>query len=603
MLRATSARERWGGRGLGSAGLAVLAGLAGALQTQAQYPVDSRVNPVVRQDGRLLDANPSLRGGRYNNPRPVSPTMSGNAFANGNIRGGMALRSFSPIADSNAFRATLGSASLYTFQRDSVSVADAGAPLGFAGFGQPYYDTSRTAASGRLLQGRDLPLVGTVPGRGVLDLRMPVTEAQRDQYAQMIAPTPGTAQSTQSTLFGPLTPPRLALPLAAIPPSTWRRETAEEKAASGTDSRFNTDESTRAAWGRRMGGEPLSTPLDTILQSDGTGRMKLSAPDSQSPPWAAGWRGGQLRPGLIVPRAAAETDTAPGGTATVLTRPRVKDASVLPGYDVFTDMRLALALEHSPTATWFKDMQDAARAQPELAPTPAEQAKSAAEFTQKMLKTPLRSFTGGGASAVNDQILKAESLMEIGHYYEAADRYAAACTMDPTNPLPLLGRGHALLAAGDYRSAAFSLLRGLERFPEIARFAFDLKALMGGGEQIDIRRADILARLHQRESPELLFLLGYLEYHTGDHERGMADLEKAARLDQKGTIISRYPAMLRGEGVLPPPRFPGLGPAEPTLSVPPVEETKPPAKPEVRTFDPIIAPLPSPAPPQEPASE
>ena len=597
MLRSTSAWERWGGRGLGRVGLAVLAGLAGALQTQAQYPVDSRVNPAVRQNGRLLDANPSLRGGLYNNPRPVPPTMSGNAFANGNIRGGMALQSFSPIADSNAFRATLGSASLYAFQRDSVSVADASAPLGFAGFGQPYYDTSRTAVSGGLLQGRDLPLVGTVPGRGVLDLRMPVTEAQRDQYSRMIAPTPGTAQSTQSTLFGPQTPPRLALPLAAIPPSTWRRETAEETAASGTDQRLDTDENARAARGRRMGGEPLSTPLDTILQSDGTGRTKLGAPEPQSPPWAAGWHGGQLRPGLIVPQTGAEQEAA-SGAATVLTKPRVKDASVLPGYDVFTDMRLALALEHNPTAAWFKDMQDTAHAQPELAPTPAEQAKSVAEFTEKMLKTPLRSFTGGGASAVNDQVLKAESLMEIGHFYEAADRYAAASVMDPTNPLPLLGRGHALLAAGDYRSAAFSLLQGLERFPEIARFTFDLKTLMGGGEQIDIRRADILARLHQRESPELLFLLGYLEYHTGDHERGMADLEKAARLDQKGTAIAQYPAMLRGEGVLPPPRFPGLGPAEPPLSVPPREEIKPPAKSEVKAFDPIIAP-----PLQDPARE
>jgi len=602
MLRSTSAWERWGGGGLGSVALAVLAGLAGALQTQAQYPVDSRVNPVVGQDGRMLDANPSRGGGRYNSPRPASPIMSGNAFANGNVRGGMALRSFSPIADSNTFRATLGSASLYTFQRDSVSVADAGAPLGFAGFGQPYYDTSRTAVSGGLLQGRDLPPVGMAPGRGVLDLRMPVTDAQRDKYAQMIAPTPGTAQSTQSTLFGPQTPPRLALPLAATPPSTWRRETADETAASGSDRRLDMDENARAARGRRVGGDPLSTPLDTILRSDATGRTKLSAPEPQSPPWAAGWHGGQLRPGLIVPRAGTETEATPG-TATALAKPRVKDASVLPGYDVFTDMRLALALERNPTAAWFKDMQDAAHAQPELAPTAAEQAKSVAEFTEKMLKTPLRSFTGGGASAVNDQVLKAESLMEIGHYYEAADRYAAACTMDPTNPLPLLGRGHALLAAGDYRSAAFSLLQGLERFPEIARFAFDLKALMGGGEQIDIRRADIMARLHQREAPELLFLLGYLEYHTGDHERGMADLEKAARLDQKGTIIARYPAMLRGEGVLPPPKFPGLGPAEPMLSVPPREEIKPPARPGLKAFEPIVPPPPSPAPSQEPASE
>jgi hypothetical protein len=159
--------------------------------------------------------------------------------------------------------------------------------------------------------------------------------------------------------------------------------------------------------------------------------------------------------------------------------------------------------------------------------------------------TPLRTFTGTGSSSLNNEMLKAESLMEIGHYREAAARYGVAALIAPANPLPLIGRGHAFLAAGDYRSAALALIRGMERFPDIARFNIDLTALMGSGEIIDIRRADILERLERRETAELRFLLGYLEYHTGDRERGMANLERAASDPRASMVIAQYPDLLR----------------------------------------------------------
>jgi len=566
----------------------------GTTWVQAQYPVDQRVHLQLYRDTRPFDANPALRGGPFNIARPVSPLTSGNPFATGNVRGGLSLRSFSPITDPSTFRAPLGSAYLYTFRRDSVSVADTSAPLGFAGFGQVYYDRSRTTVSPELLQGRNLPLTGTFTrsDRDILDLRVDLSERARSAYVQSISTSPRQGLGVRSSLFGLEAPPRLPLPQVPESVTQWQRARAAELSA-GTDRRFESDRDWRAALGTPLPEGQALTPLDELLRRTAGGATGLSTFGADVPPWAAAWRDGQLRPGLIPPPSATgEEGTRAGGPP----RLRVPDPTILPGYEVFTDMRLALALRRDPKADWFKEMQQAARQRPDLAPSDEELARSATEFLDRMLNTPLETFAGQGPSAFNDQMLKAESLMEIGHYYEAADRYATASAMDPTNPLPLLGRGHALLAAGDYRSAAYALLAGLERFPEVARFALDLRALMGGGEQIDIRRADLLARLRERDSAELRFLLGYLEYHTGDRERGLENLERAARLDRGASVISRYPAMLRGEGVLPPPKLlPADFPSPGAVTPPPAPASEPvqPAIPPAERPESLVVPPPT----------
>ncbi|MCP5116383.1 MAG: hypothetical protein GY953_36600, partial [bacterium] len=144
-------------------------------------------------------------------------------------------------------------------------------------------------------------------------------------------------------------------------------------------------------------------------------------------------------------------------------------------------------------------------------------------------------------------MLKAESLLEIGQFFEASQRFEEARLLHPANPLPWLGKGHALLAAGDYRSAAAALVQALEREPNLTRFQIDLESMLGGGETVDIRRADIMRILERREDPTLRFLLGYLEYHSGSTESGMNNLRKAATQPGKGgfgSVISAYPTLL-----------------------------------------------------------
>jgi hypothetical protein len=67
-----------------------------------------------------------------------------------------------------------------------------------------------------------------------------------------------------------------------------------------------------------------------------------------------------------------------------------------------------------------------------------------------------------------------------------------------------------------------------------------------------------MRQLGQSEDPLLRFLLGYLEYHSGDHEHGLENLRRAASNPRAGMVIARYPSLLAGES---PPVLPG--PAQP----------------------------------------
>jgi hypothetical protein len=537
--------------------LAVIAGGTSAL-AQSQLPGgggQSQLpsNPALRSFG------PNAGFGMGGTPivRPYSP-MSGNAFATGNIRGGLSLRSFSPISDPTAFRASLGSGSLSSFIRDSVSVYDSYSS-GSAPFSPytPFYDPARTAPTAGFLSGQQYPsatLQGGLnkpndfsvsrPTPGLLNYGVPGAQRFDPMASRTGAPPVATSifgvmpvkpvdlnQPIKPMTTDPITPLR-ELPNSARFPTPLSHENPAERGQ--MDTRVIP----------RPIVEPLGAPLDVVLKGN---VQDLLAPPKTMPSLL------DERPPLPdKPRDPAQPPLSPRVTA-------LRDASMLPGNDVFTDMRLALAMISDPKATEvFRDMQKAAAGMARPTGQAAAQEIEAAVFIDRLMKAPIKTFVGEGTSPVNDEMLKGESLLQIGQFYDAARRFERAAMLDPGNPLPNIGRGHALLAAGDYLSASLSLVRGLERYPEITRFDVDLKSFFKTAEIIDIRRADLMQQLERHEDPTLRFLLGYLEYYTGDRERGMANLEKAAGEADPGSIIRRYPALLRNESLPPPPKLPTL---------------------------------------------
>lgn len=162
----------------------------------------------------------------------------------------------------------------------------------------------------------------------------------------------------------------------------------------------------------------------------------------------------------------------------------------------------------------------------------------------KMLNQPVKTLAGEKDTRLNEYLHTAEKYLKQEQYYRAAALYEMATMIDPKNPLCWLGHGNALIAAGDYRSAIRSLLRGIELFDEIGSFQMDLHDFIPDASLLESRRASLEAQLKGRENPETRFLLGYIEYYSGLKTFGLTDLQKAAADAPPDSIIAKFPDKL-----------------------------------------------------------
>ena len=118
-------------------------------------------------------------------------------------------------------------------------------------------------------------------------------------------------------------------------------------------------------------------------------------------------------------------------------------------------------------------------------------------------------------SKFDQHMRAAEQYLKAGEYYRAASCFSLATMYQSGNPLALAGRGHALLAAGEYVSSALFLSRALEVSPEYLQMRIDLTAMLGDERKLAGRVEDIEQWLARSGSSQLQFLLGYIYYRTG----------------------------------------------------------------------------------------
>lgn len=551
--------------------VAVVGLMASAGIALAQVPVGG--------DGRLLDANPALGGYRYNTARPVSPLLNGNFLAEGNARFGQSLRISSPVGSPATFSGGLPSAGLSSFTRDSFSVGDYYGGVGRSLNPTLYYDPQQTAPTAGFLLGRQgagaptytntAPVAGSVRlGNehaysvnrgpysslpGLLDYSAPADPRRQPQIdpqdfsRSLRADRPELSSSifgmASPRVPGPLTPEQLGPGNWQPPPST----ATENNVSVWRPIQFQTP----VERAEIAAAEAAASPLDRLTGRD-IRSLLTQGLESPSPTARA-----------LTPERPGATGADVGALAARAKTGLLGDPSMLPGQDVFTDMQLALSLQSDPGADWFTEMQNSIRGNPTLAQeTLAVAEQKAGEFVDRVLTVPVRTFVGAGKNEFNNEMLKAEAFMEVGQFYDAAKRFEQARRIEPANPLPLVGKAHALLAAGEYMSAAASLILGLERFPELAKMTFDLHLLLGGAATVDVRRSDLSRQLERGEELRLRFLLGYLELHSGNRDFALENLDQAANDAPIGSIIRRYPDMVRGVGLLPPRK---LEPQQPPL--------------------------------------
>ncbi len=141
----------------------------------------------------------------------------------------------------------------------------------------------------------------------------------------------------------------------------------------------------------------------------------------------------------------------------------------------------------------------------------------------------LKTFVGDGPGPVNTYLEQAERALKSGQYYKAAGTYDLARASDPGNPLPLLGRAMALLAAGEYMTSATNLFLAIRQYEPLAYYRVDLQAFVPDLRMLDRRRAELEQRLAQGDDFRLRFLLGYAEYCSGFEDLGLTNMSKAAQ--------------------------------------------------------------------------
>lgn len=125
-----------------------------------------------------------------------------------------------------------------------------------------------------------------------------------------------------------------------------------------------------------------------------------------------------------------------------------------------------------------------------------------------------KNFKSLAAARFSEYIKAADAFMKEGKYYRAADTYILAGIWDSRNPVPLIGRAHALFAAGEYMSSSYFLVRAFTLAPEYAKHKVDLVAIIGDKDLIENRIIEIITWQKQTGSGELAFILAYVFQHT-----------------------------------------------------------------------------------------
>jgi len=126
-----------------------------------------------------------------------------------------------------------------------------------------------------------------------------------------------------------------------------------------------------------------------------------------------------------------------------------------------------------------------------------------------------KTFASFAEDKFNRYMRAAESYLNRGRYYRAADAYTLASIYKSDDPLAFAGKSHALFAAGEYMSSALFLSRALEIFPEYAQFNIDLVTMVGDKDKLESRIANVEEWVDESDAAELQFLLAYVYYQIG----------------------------------------------------------------------------------------
>ena len=476
------------------------------------------------QDGRALDANIGIGTGGYNATRGDYRALNAsNRYITGNVTGLGAFRGYSPIRDPSYFQDGLPSAGLSFFNRQSVSVGDVLA--GQTQAGMPYYGRSETVVN----------IGGIVAGRN--------------------------APGSSAPLSTHVVPDRVNLSRPSTPEPEWRdparlRRTGE---ALALDANLAVARSTSrdAAWSDLSQSAEFSRATQSPLFGANLARDAAESPAEAARAAAVNRRPDRTPPVQLEPQSGAPAAPPSAGSdvfsslLSAVRAARERDSAYLGNLAMERISRSAGTATSSELlgvlSTDAREKRRTALAQADAIESQRRAMQTAARWAQSLLESPIASFASQSENGADAALAAGESAMKAGRYYEAESQFERARRFDPSNPLIDMARGHALAACGEYVSAVRALAEGLSRFPEAAALRLDLPALLGGAQVVELRCKDLERLLASQDNSTLRFLLGYLQYFSGNVDAGLHNLLSAARTAPADSFIQRFPRMLCGD--------------------------------------------------------
>ncbi|MDP6635756.1 MAG: hypothetical protein QGG42_12715 [Phycisphaerae bacterium] len=447
---------------------------------------------VLVQDGRALDSNSRIGGGRVNTRAPQRTSFSSQMYITGQVSGLGAFRGVTGYTAANELRMTVPSSALSDFRRQSVGLADV--LRGETYRTGAYLDRSKTALGLRGIRAGLADPGTNVPRTGHLGTIVPsktLDEAMAD-FRPLLRDRAGGAISAEIQ-------PAIKLDAAPVRvigrrgPSTVRPDTTIFGAAelavftvSRPSQRNEVDVELRE--------------LELVESDD------LSRVDSK------------VRGPVIVPPAAGDgsaTHAALGGVGIASRAARESDLFLTMVY-LLQKQHLA-ATGQTPVKGSGDNTENTDLNLKPLGPRP-----NSVELVEQGLRGELvfNTLAGKGSDAFNVAMRAGEKQLKQARFYSAADQYRLAAEIQPDNPTARLGLSVSLFGAGEALGAALQLRRAMEMFPPV--MVTRLKVIRTiPSEKLKSRLDQLYKRLEGRKgenvNPQLAMLAAYMHRSSGEN--------------------------------------------------------------------------------------
>jgi len=478
--------------------------------------LQAQVGPT--QTGSLLDSSFQIGSGGYNRVVGGIGGVNSQMYVTGQVTG---LRAFSGRVGyfaENQLNLNVPSADLGTFRRQSVGAQDVleGQPY----LASPYYERTQT-----VLQYPGLERGLNIPGSNAPWPRAGEAGASYEDARLHLAPP--SALTSGGTLSGTA--------LSPLSPAPWYGQSP--RVVAGSPERQAQDPLTNLSDRQRL--ELARQLVELRRRQEDRRAQEQEAPSQQVQARLEGQTGPQpeqLIPGQIEPRTP---EPGPAGAEPVPEAGQSEEQSpqqVQTNQDVFYDL-LRQMREQELAGQEAQDQErpvavrpradQPARITPAAADLPGEE-PSAMELPQPLVE-PLptqglvvHGLAGLSPDLVNLYLSRAQTKLSQGEFHDAARDYEIACTLDPRNPLPYVGAGLSLFAAGEPLSAAMRLRKSMEVFPPIVQTRIDVAKMIPDKEALDYRLRlleERLARTADDTKPLLVFVAAFMHHNLGDSEQ------------------------------------------------------------------------------------